>query len=207
VLPDGSQGWVAASVVEIQLIPADQWDGAQAVRRIFAKRLPVIRQDSSTDQVLLGRNVAGVAINVFGSADLSGDPVAQLAPNAGFIILEEGDPVVRVLLDDGTTTGFVEVRLIRIEQVSRADVPFAPTLSPTPTVTFTPTITLTPTVTFTPTITPTPTATPFVPPVLPQPVAAGDARWNAMTLGLLATIALIVLGNLFWIMRARRQRG
>jgi uncharacterized protein YgiM (DUF1202 family) len=77
-----------------------------------------------------------------------------------------------------------------------------PSATPTPanTATFTPT----PEPTATPTLTPEPTA---VPVIIVEQIVDGGARWQAQTLGLRAAIAVIVAGNLFFLLRGLFRRG
>jgi hypothetical protein len=97
--------------------------------------------------------------------------------------------------------GWVESRFVRSEEVTLSESGFEATNTPTPTPTSTPT--LTPIATSTP----APTATPFTPDVFPQQLTDVEARWNATTFGLLATILLIFVGNVYWIIRWLRRRG
>jgi hypothetical protein len=137
---------------------------------------------------------------MFDNPELEGLSIEDLPPNSEFVVLEQTDTASRILLIDGRT-GWVQSNAIRVEEVTLEESGFEATSSPSPTPTSTGTNTPTPT------ITPTATATPFVPTVIPQTVADSDVRWNAMTLGTLAAILIIFVGNVFWIVRWLRQRG
>ncbi len=199
-LPDGGDGWIATSLVEI----FEEGEGETGILpRTFARRgRPVVAQQATPDEpvIQVGINVSGILMSVYDNPDFAGDPFAELEPNTEFLVLQQGDEVTQILLEDGRA-GWVESRLLRVEERPLGQVEFAPTTTPTPTAT--PTATNTPT----PTITSSPTATPFVPQVIPQTPTGANERWNAMTLGTLAAMVLIFGGNVIWIIRWLRQRG
>ena len=194
-LPDGDDGWVATFLLDIEEIPESEWEGASkdGYFPVYFSRPPRVAQSNDeTDTLLIGRNAAGLAMPVY--TDASQSEVLVNIPNGQeFIVLEEGEPLTQILLDDGQI-GFIETRIIVTEERARSDVEFAPTA------------TLTPTATATLTITPTFTPTPFAPQITPAPLSTAGTRSNSQALGLVAAIVVIALGNLFWIFRWLGQR-
>ncbi|MDQ7034039.1 MAG: SH3 domain-containing protein [Anaerolineae bacterium] len=209
VLSDGREAWIAAFLTEVEFVPASEADSLyrkDAVR--FFRPPPRNFQQSETEAptttpeslVNVGRNASGTTIAVFDNADLDGTPIEDLPANSEFVVLQQSETISQILLIDGRT-GWVETRLIRVDEVPLSASGFVATH------TLTPTPSNTPTVTPTATNTSTPTVTPFAPDVFPEPIPDVEARWNAMTLGLLATILIIFVGNGYWIIRWLRRRG
>jgi hypothetical protein len=227
-IDDETDGWIAAFLVEIEEVEEPDFEAEQAgddnengeddsarldtktaVIRLpakttrFARRPPDYRQQQTPvpaeQTVQVGRNVAGITIPVFNNPDTDSQRIAELAPNEEVLVLDTDDALTQVLLNN-QRQGWVESRLLRVDERPVAEVDFAPTFTPTPTVTFTPTITPTPTVT------PTPTATSFTPKVTPAPLPAetggsSPARFLAVSVGTLAAILMIGLGNIYWVVR------
>lgn len=200
VLPDGSEGWIASFLLLVEEIPADEWDGASkdGFYPVYFSHPRAYQQDDTSPEdedgtLLIGRNAAGVTMPVYTSRDQS-EVLVPLPNGAEFIVLEEGVILTRILLEDGQE-GFIETRVIVTEERARDEVDFAPTPTLAPTSTPIPSQTPTPlpTVTFTP--------TPFVAQITPVAISNPEVRSSSQALGLVTAIALIALGNLFWIFR------
>ncbi|MGB7338829.1 MAG: SH3 domain-containing protein, partial [Phototrophicaceae bacterium] len=192
-LPNGGEGWIAAFLLIIEEIPASDWDGARkdGFFPIYFSP-PVSRVAQNEDEIIVGRNASGITVPVY-EDDTRTTVLAELDNGAEFIVIEDGDTLTQILLEDGRI-GFIETRLIVTSIRQRDEVDFAPTLTPT----------LAPTATLTPS--PSPTATPILPQITPMPFTDPQTRSSSQALGLLLAIVVIALGNLFWILRWLGQR-
>jgi uncharacterized protein YgiM (DUF1202 family) len=209
-LADGREAWIAAFLVNVEFIPESEseslYDWGGKVR--FLRQPPRDYQQANTATptvtpeplVNVGRNASGTTIDVFDNANFEGTPIEDLSANTQFVVLEQTETATQIMMVDGRI-GWVESRFVRVQEIPLSDSGFDATNTPTPTPTHTPT--LTPTATNTP----TPTATPFTPDVFPEALTDVEARWNAITLGLLVTILLIFVGNVYWVIRWLRRRG
>ncbi len=210
VLPDNRIGWVAAFLIRVEERP---------VTDTPFQRLPAVdrSQQQATPEPLIQ-----VGTVVFNTADILDAPASDAAVIGQAqrgdqlrVLLVEGEYASVVLPDN--RIGFVDMIALEVRTRQAADAQAIPApgltvVPPTPTIrpTNTPRPTATPT--STPTLTPTPTPTaPLVAAAAPpeQATVDGGARWQSQFFGVTAAIALILVGNIYYLLRAilyRRKR-
>jgi hypothetical protein len=205
VLPDGTEGWINISLVTVREIRSSEWDGTNS-KGIIPVYMQV--QDATTvpeGSIVIGRNGAGIDIPIY--AEETGEQIIGFLPNrAEFAILgEEG--ARRTLIRASTTLdgiileGYIESpRISGREMRLMSEVAYLATQTPIPSNTPMPSNTPSPTMTSTS----TPTA--FAPVLTPAPIENAEVRSASQSLGLVLSIAIIGIGNLFWIFRWLKQR-
>ncbi|XWX02889.1 SH3 domain-containing protein [Aggregatilineales bacterium SYSU G02658] len=210
VLPDNRIGWVAAFLIRVEERP---------ITDTPFQRLPAVdrSQQQPTPEPLIQ-----VGTVVFNTVDILDAPAsdAEVIGQAQRgdqlrVLLVEGEYASVVLPDN--RIGFVDVVALEVRTRQAADAQAIPApgltvVPPTPTTRPTNTPRPTSTPTSTPTLTPTPTPiAPVVAAAAPpeQATVDGGARWQSQFFGVMAAIALILVGNIYYLLRAilnRRRR-
>ncbi len=235
-LADGTEGWVAASLLQFEMRPADQLDIAQSTDAPTDEPTPTVEAPTPTPETAGTVTIAIVTatgqINVRGGPDTSFGIVGTSFPGNELLVLgfNDDESWVNIRLPNGTE-GWIAVFLVRLEERPAGDTalpviryakpvprPLAQDDQPDATAEATSegssllpglvpdeaTEEATAEVTPEPTALPTATPTPAVPPANREAIAPpvpDDSRWHSMTLGLVAAIVVIGLGNLFHIVR------
>jgi hypothetical protein len=210
VLSDNRVGWVAAFLIRVEERP---------ITESPFQRLPAVgrSQQQATPEALIQVGTALFdSVTILSAPNADAPIIGQMSRGDQLrVLLVEGEFASVVLPDN--RIGFVdviglEVRTRRAADAQEIPAPGLTVVPPTPTVrpTNTPRPTATPTVTPSPTLTPTlpaPTVAAAAPPE--QPTADGGPRWQSQFFGVLAAIGLILVGNLYYLLRAilhRRKR-
>lgn len=210
VLPDNRIGWVAAFLIRVEERP---------ITDSPFQRLPATyrRQQQATPEALIQVGTAVFnTVNILNAPASDAEVIGQMQRGDQLRVLVVQGEYASVVLPDNRI-GFVDVIALEVRTRQAADAQEIPApgltvVPPTPTVrpTNTPRPTATPT--STPTLTPTPTPiAPTVAAAAPpeQPTVNGGARWQSQFFGVMAAIALILVGNVYYLLRAilyRRRR-
>jgi hypothetical protein len=210
VLPDNRIGWVAAFLIRVEERP---------ITDTPFQRLPATyrsQQQATPEALIQVGTVVFNSVNILNAPASNAEVIGQMQRGDQLRVLVVEGEYASVVLPDNRI-GFVDVIALEVRTRQAADAQEIPApgltvVPPTPTVrpTNTPRPTATPT--STPTLTPTPTPiAPTVAAAAPpeQPTVDGGARWQSQFFGVMAAIALILVGNIYYLLRAilyrRRQ--
>ncbi|MFQ3647101.1 MAG: SH3 domain-containing protein [Anaerolinea sp.] len=203
VLPDNRIGWVAAFLIRVEERP---------ITDTPFQRLPATyrRPQQATPEAIIQVGTAVFnTVNILNAPASDAEVIGQMQRGDQLRVLVVEGEYASVVLPDNRI-GFVDVIALEVRTRQAADAQEIPApgltvIPPTPTVrpTNTPRPTRTPT--STPTLTPTPTPiAPTVAAAAPpeQPTVDGGARWQSQFFGVMAAIALILVGNIYYLLRA-----
>lgn len=206
-LPDNRVGWVAAFLIRVEERP---------ITDTPFQRLPAFElgdQQATPEALIQVGTALRNEVSILGAPSSDAAVIGQMARGDQLRVLVVEGAYASVVLPDGRI-GFVEVDALEVRTRREADAQALPApgltvLPPTPTPS--PTRTPTPTPTLTPTPSPTPTAPTVALAVPPdQRATNGGERWQSQFFGVLAAFALILVGNLYYLLRAilyRRRRS
>ncbi|MEO1644138.1 MAG: SH3 domain-containing protein, partial [Chloroflexota bacterium] len=128
ILPNEVEGWVASFLTIIEERPAAEWDGAsrEGFFPIYFSRGQTVSQDDDADvpTVTTGTNVAGFAIPLYADVELTTE-IGTVAALEQVLVLDElPDEEASFVQLETTAQGYVETRLLRIEDVPADSVDF-----------------------------------------------------------------------------------